>query len=152
IPIIGSFAVPLAGLLGRRVRSVWAVLVSGITAVLPLTLLPFALRGGELVVRKPLVLGLDFILVVDPLSIFMAAVSSFIGFFIVVYSLGYIRREENQSEYYLMVVLFIGSMMGLVFSSSSSISSGRSSPSPAGGSSASTGSRPTFARPTRPSC
>ncbi|MBP1769345.1 MAG: hypothetical protein H6P97_225, partial [Candidatus Aminicenantes bacterium] len=33
IPIIGSFAVPLAGLLGRRVRSVWAVLVSGITAV-----------------------------------------------------------------------------------------------------------------------
>ena len=116
IPIIGSFAVPLAGLLGRRVRSVWAVLVSGITAVLPLTLLPFALRGGELVVRKPLVLGLDFILVVDPLSVFMAAVSSFIGFFIVVYSLGYIRREENQSEYYLMVVLFIGSMMGLVFS------------------------------------
>ena len=116
IPIIGSFAVPLAGLLGRRVRSVWAVLVSGITAVLPLTLLPFALRGGELVVRMPLVQGLDFILVVDPLSVFMAAVSSFIGFFIVVYSLGYIRREENQSEYYLMVVLFIGSMMGLVFS------------------------------------
>ena len=116
IPIIGSLAVPLAGLLGRRVRSVWAVLVSGITAVLPLTLLPFALRGGELVVRQPLALGLDFILVVDPLSVFMAAVSSFIGFFIVVYSLGYIRREENQSEYYLMVVLFIGSMMGLVFS------------------------------------
>jgi proton-translocating NADH-quinone oxidoreductase chain M len=116
IPIIGSLAVPLAGLLGRPVRSVWAVLVSGITAVLPLTLLPFALRGGELVVRQPLVLGLDFILVVDPLSVFMAAVSSFIGFFIVVYSLGYIRREENQSEYYLMVVLFIGSMMGLVFS------------------------------------
>jgi proton-translocating NADH-quinone oxidoreductase chain M len=116
IPIVGSLAVPLAGLLGRPVRSVWAVLVSGITAVLPLTLLPFALRGGELVVRQPLALGLDFILVVDPLSIFMAAVSSFIGFFIVVYSLGYIRREENQSEYYLMVVLFIGSMMGLVFS------------------------------------
>ena len=46
----------------------------------------------------------------------MAAVSSFIGFLIVVYSLGYIRHEENQSEYYLMVVLFIGSMMGLVFS------------------------------------
>ena len=116
IPIVGSFAVPLAGLLGRRARSGWAVLVSGITAVLPLTLLPFAFRGGELVVRRPLALGLDFILVVDPLSVFMAAVSSFIGFLIVVYSLGYMRREENQSEYYLMVVLFIGSMMGLVFS------------------------------------
>ena len=46
----------------------------------------------------------------------MSIVSSFIGFLIIVYSLGYIRHEENQNEYYLMVVLFIGSMMGLVFS------------------------------------
>ncbi len=116
IPILGSFAAPLAGLAGGRVRSVWAVLVSGATAVLPLTLLSFALQGGELVLRKTLALGFDLVLVVDPLSIFMAAVSSFIGFLIVVYSLGYIRREENQNEYYLMVLLFIGAMMGLVFS------------------------------------
>lgn len=116
VPILGSLAVPLAGLLGRRVRSAWAVLVSGATAVLPLTLLPFALGGGEQVVRRTLAMGFDFILIVDPLSIFMAAVSSFIGFLIVLYSLGYIRHEENQSEYYLLVVLFIGSMMGLVFS------------------------------------
>ncbi len=46
----------------------------------------------------------------------MSIVSSFVGFLIIVYSLGYIRHEENQNEYYLMVVLFIGSMMGLVFS------------------------------------
>ena len=116
VPILGSLAVPLAGLASRRARSAWAVLVSGATAVLPLTLLPFALRGGEQIIRKVLLPGFDFILVVDPLSVFMAAVSSFIGFLIVLYSLGYIRHEENQSEYYLMVVLFIGSMMGLVFS------------------------------------
>jgi proton-translocating NADH-quinone oxidoreductase chain N len=116
VPILGSFAVPLAGLAGRRVRSIWSVLIGGATAVLPLTLLPFALRGGELVIRKTLALGFDLIFVVDPLSVFMASVSSFIGFLIVVYSLGYIRKEENQSEYYLMVLLFIGSMMGLVFS------------------------------------
>ena len=116
IPIIGSFAVPLAGLAGRSVRSAWSVLVAAATAVLPLSLLPFALEGGELVTRRTLAMGFDFVLVVDPLSIFMAAVSSFIGFLIVVYSLGYVRREDNQSEYYLMVVLFIGAMMGLVFS------------------------------------
>jgi proton-translocating NADH-quinone oxidoreductase chain M len=116
VPILGSFATPLAGLAARRVRSIWAVLVSGATAVLPLTLLPFALKGGELVVRKNLVLGFDFILVIDPLSIYMASVSSFVGFLIVVYSLGYIHKEENQNEYYLMVLLFIGAMMGLVFS------------------------------------
>ncbi len=116
IPILGSFAAPLAGLAAGRARSAWAVLVSGVTAVLPLTLLPFALRGGELVLRKTLALGFDFVLVVDPLSIFMAAVSSFVGFLIVIYSLGYIHHEDNQNEYYLMVLLFIGSMMGLVFS------------------------------------
>jgi proton-translocating NADH-quinone oxidoreductase chain M len=116
IPLLGSFATPLAGLAAGRVRSVWAVLVSGVTAVLPLTLIPFALQGGELVLRKNLVLGFDFVLVVDPLSIFMAAVSSLVGFLIVVYSLGYMHHEDNQNEYYLMVLLFIGSMMGLVFS------------------------------------
>src|SRR5512138_3348084 len=46
VPILGSFATPLAGLAGRRVRSAWAVLVSGATAILPLTLLPFALKGA----------------------------------------------------------------------------------------------------------
>jgi len=116
IPILGSFAIPLAGLASGKARSAWAVAVSAATAVLPLTLLSFALEGGELVVRKNLALGLDFVLVVDPLSIFMASVSSFVGFLIVVYSLGYIRHEENQSEYYLMVLLFVGAMMGLVFS------------------------------------
>ena len=118
VPILGSFAAPLAGLAGRRVRSIWSVLIGGATAVLPLTLLPFALEGGELIVRKTLVLGLDLILIVDPLALFMAAVSSFVGFLIVVYSVGYVRHEENQSEYYLMVLLFIGAMMGLVFSGS----------------------------------
>jgi NADH:ubiquinone oxidoreductase subunit 5 (subunit L)/multisubunit Na+/H+ antiporter MnhA subunit len=118
VPILGSFVAPLAGLAGRRVRSIWSVLIGGATAVLPLTLLPFALEGGELIVRKTLVLGLDLILIVDPLALFMAAVSSFVGFLIVVYSVGYVRHEENQSEYYLMVLLFIGAMMGLVFSGS----------------------------------
>src|SRR5512135_1234232 len=87
VPILGSFVTPLAALAGRRVRSIWAVLVGGATAVLPLTLLPFALKGGEQVVRWTLINGFDLILIADPLSIFMACVSSFIGFLIVVYSM-----------------------------------------------------------------
>ena len=116
VPIVGSFTIPLAKLVSRGFRSVWAILISAVTTVLPLTLIPFALRGGELVVRKNLVLGLDFVLVIDPLAIFMAGVSSFVGWLIVIYSIGYVHNDENQNEYYLMVLLFIGSMMGLVFS------------------------------------
>jgi len=116
VPILGSLTIPLAGLVSKTFRSLWSVLLGAVTVVLPMALIPFALDGGELVFRQNLVLGLDFILIIDPLSIFMSIVSSSIGFFIIVYSLGYIRHEENQNEYYLMVVLFIGSMMGLVYS------------------------------------
>jgi proton-translocating NADH-quinone oxidoreductase chain N len=92
------------------------VLLGAATAALPLFLIPRALAGGEIVFRKEFLLGLDFVLVIDPLSVFMSVVSSFVGFLIIVYSLGYVRDEENQSEYYLMVILFIGAMMGLVYS------------------------------------
>lgn len=116
VPVAGSFLVPLAALVSRKFRSFWAVLVGSVTAALPLTLIPVAVKGGEVVVRRSLVLGLDFVLVVDPLAIFMAIVSSFVGALIVIYSLGYVHHDDNQNEYYLMVLLFIGSMMGLVFS------------------------------------
>ena len=86
------------------------------TTAFSMLLIPFALKGGELAFRKTLALGLDFIIVADGLSVFMAVASSFIGALIVIYSLGYIGHEENQSEYYLIVLLFIGAMMGLVFS------------------------------------
>jgi proton-translocating NADH-quinone oxidoreductase chain M len=116
VPIIGSLTIPLASLVSKSARSAWAVLLGAVTSVLPLLLLPTAFSGVETVIRKEFILGLDFILIIDPLSIFMSIVSSFVGFLIIVYSLGYVHHDENQNEYYLMVVLFIGSMMGLVFS------------------------------------
>ena len=116
VPIIGSLTIPLAGLISKAARTAWAVALGAATTLLALSLLPQALAGGETVVRKNLVLGLDFILLIDPLSIFMACTSSFIGFLIIIYSIGYVHHEENQNEYFLLVVLFIGSMMGLVFS------------------------------------
>jgi NADH:ubiquinone oxidoreductase subunit 5 (subunit L)/multisubunit Na+/H+ antiporter MnhA subunit len=116
VPIIGSFTIPSAGLISKRFRSIWSVFLASATAALPLLLIKFALTGGEIVLRKSLFMGFDFTLVIDPLSIFMSIVSSFIGLLIVIYSIGYISHEENQNEYYLMVILFIGSMMGLVYS------------------------------------
>lgn len=46
----------------------------------------------------------------------MAILSSLISSVIVFYSFGYISHYENQDEYYAMVTLFFGAMMGLVFS------------------------------------
>jgi len=116
VPIVGSLTIPLAGLISAKARSFWSVLLALATSAFSLLLIPFALKGGELTFRKTMALGLDFIIVADALAVFMAIVSSFIGALIVIYSLGYIGHEENQSEYYLIVLLFIGAMMGLVFS------------------------------------
>ena len=51
----------------------------------------------------------------DVLAVFMAAVSSLVGAIIVLYSFDYISHYNFRNEYYFMVVLFLGSMMGLVF-------------------------------------
>jgi NADH:ubiquinone oxidoreductase subunit 5 (subunit L)/multisubunit Na+/H+ antiporter MnhA subunit len=52
----------------------------------------------------------------DLLAVFMAVVSSMVGAIIVLYSMGYISHYENQNEYFFMVVLFLGAMMGIVYS------------------------------------
>jgi proton-translocating NADH-quinone oxidoreductase chain N len=65
---------------------------------------------------RQLAVGFRSIFVADSLAVYMAILSSFISSIIVLYSFGYISRYENQNEYYSMVVLFFGSMMGLIFS------------------------------------
>jgi NADH:ubiquinone oxidoreductase subunit 5 (subunit L)/multisubunit Na+/H+ antiporter MnhA subunit len=116
VPIVGSLTIPLAGLISKSARSFWSVLLALATTAFSMMLIPFALKGGELAFRRTMAMGLDFVIVADALAVFMAVASSFIGALIVIYSLGYIGHEENQSEYYLIVLLFIGAMMGLVFS------------------------------------
>jgi len=73
--------------------------------------------GGEIVkVSLPFLAGSEVFLA-DRLAVFMAIVSSLVGAVIVLYSTGYINHYDNQNEYYFIVVLFLGSMMGLVYSS-----------------------------------
>jgi proton-translocating NADH-quinone oxidoreductase chain M len=116
VPCIGCFLIPLANLVSEKVRNGIAVLVAAITFLSCLPLVSFTMGGGSEVLRHTLFGGVDFIVIVDGLSVFMAAVSSFISLLIVIYSLTYISHYGSQTEYYLMMILFIGSMMGLVFS------------------------------------
>ena len=116
IPILGSLTVPLVGLLSRPLRNAWAVLLGAATTACALALIPTALSDTPHVFTLTAGLGLDVIFVVDGLSVFVASVSSFISTLIIIYSLGYIKEYEYQQEYFMMVVLFLGGMMGLVFS------------------------------------
>lgn len=118
IPIIGAFLLPLIGKVSKHLRNYLALIFISSSFILSATMIPRAMSGeAPLVFSTPFILGFNFTLTADSLAVFMACASSFIGAIIVLYSIGYIEHYNNQNEYYSMVVLFLGSMMGLVYSS-----------------------------------
>jgi len=116
VPLIGAFFLPLVGKVSPTLRNILAlafVLVAFISAAVAL---PNAMSSNPLLFRLELPLGMSFGFFGDGLAVFMAMTASFIGAIIVFYSFGYMEHFKNQNEYYMMVVLFLGAMMGLVFS------------------------------------
>lgn len=116
VPVCGAFILPLVGRISLRLRNLLALSFVLVSFIFSLKLVPLFLAGETISVNKAFLLGLNFTLVADGLAIFMACVSSLISSIIVFYSFGYISHYENQNEYYSMVVLFLGAMMGLVYS------------------------------------
>ena len=116
IPTLGAFLLPLAGRISARFRNLLAFIFVFAAFAGSMILVRPVFSGFPITVLKPLPLGLDFVLVADRLAVFVAMVSSLISSIIIFYSFGYISHYENQNEYYCMVVLFLGAMMGLVFS------------------------------------
>ena len=114
VPLGGAFVLPLIGRISAMVRNILAlVLVSLVCSVL---LVPDALAGRDVAWSAGGALGISFALHADALAVFMAVVSSLVGALIMLFSFDYISHYKNQDEYYLMATLFLGSMMGLVFS------------------------------------
>jgi NADH:ubiquinone oxidoreductase subunit 5 (subunit L)/multisubunit Na+/H+ antiporter MnhA subunit len=116
VPLAGAFLLPLLGRLSARVRNLSALAMVVASLACSLALVPDAVAGrtSAFAVQGPL--GISFSLSADALAVFMAVVSSLVGALIMLFSFDYISHYENQNEYYLMAVLFLGSMMGLVFS------------------------------------
>jgi proton-translocating NADH-quinone oxidoreductase chain N len=116
IPVIGAFALPLAGKTAAPLRNGLALALVLASLAASSALLYRILAGDVISVHLDLPLGLGFGFLADKLAVFMALISSFVGAIIVFYSWGYMSHYPNLGEYYLMVVLFIGAMMGLVYS------------------------------------
>jgi proton-translocating NADH-quinone oxidoreductase chain N len=115
VPICGSLLLPLVGGISKGLRNLLALLLVLTPLAISLAMLPGALAGNIAKVFVPLPLGFNFALTGDSLALFMAICSSLVGSIIVLYSWGYISHYENQNEYYFIVVLFLGSMMGIIF-------------------------------------
>ena len=117
IPLLGSLLIPILGWLGRRKATGYlAVALIGTTHVMTWFLLQPALEGKVLTWNIPIWRWVSLSVTMDALSVFMCFTSSLLATLIAIYSLGYIEHGENEPEYYFVVTLFLGAMMGLVFS------------------------------------
>ncbi|HVO77075.1 MAG TPA: NADH-quinone oxidoreductase subunit L, partial [Candidatus Bathyarchaeia archaeon] len=111
VPCVGAFALPLASRVSERTRNLASLLFLLVSLAATVRLMPVVLSGATVTVPFG---GVD-LLYADRLAVFMAFVSSLVGAIIILYSFGYISHYEHRDEYYFMVVLFLGSMMGLIF-------------------------------------
>ena len=118
VPLLGAFLLPLIGRFSPRVRDIASLCMVLVSFFAASACLPAALSMTPYSYELSLPLGFSFALYADALGCFMALTSSFIAAIILFYSFGYIEHYANQNEYYMMVTLFIGAMMGLVFSTS----------------------------------
>jgi proton-translocating NADH-quinone oxidoreductase chain N len=116
VPVLGSALLPFIGLISERLRNLLSLLFVMTSLVCSCLMIPAVLSGSVITFSKSLPLGFNLIFTADCLAVFMAIVSSLIGAIIVYYSWGYIKPYGNKNEYYFMVVIFLGSMMGIVFS------------------------------------
>ena len=115
VPVLGSFLLPLAGRVSEGLRNIMALLMVLTAMGCSFALAGKVLGGENVTAGYSQALAMNYFYA-DKLAVFMALVSSIVGAVIVFYSFGYINHYENRNEYYFMVVLFLGSMMGIVFS------------------------------------
>jgi NADH-quinone oxidoreductase subunit L len=62
-------------------------------------------------------LSIDMGIMLDPISVMMIIVVTFVSLMVHIYSLGYMKEEERYPTYYAFLSLFTFSMLGLVLSS-----------------------------------
>ena len=120
LPLISSLFVPVFARLNGKVRDYYVVTISLITAILAFSLVPGAVISSTNPPGSSVSWisssGINAGVFVDPLSVLFAVLISFFGLIISIYSLGYMKGEEGLTRYYFFLLIFIGSMIGLVIS------------------------------------
>lgn len=117
LPWLGATAVFLIGSKRPNLQQTVAVIFAVAAGLAGLGLLPFATSEVAWQVGMGSGFGL-FTFVPDSLGTFLTAVATMIGGLAVVFSVDYMKGEEQIGRYYTLVLLFIGAMAGLVLSGS----------------------------------
>ena len=116
LPLVSSILVVPIARLSDKARNFFVVLVSLVTAILAFSMVPDVL-GASAPLGSPVAWLSSSItagVFIDSLSVLFTVLIAFFGLIIAIYSLGYMKGEEGLTRYYFFLLLFIGSMIGLV--------------------------------------
>jgi NADH-quinone oxidoreductase subunit L len=118
IPLISSLFVPIIAKFSEKARNIYVILIASITAGLAVSLIPGVFFGDGSAAGTSVTWfsNISAGVIIDPLSVLFAVLVAFFGLIISVYSWGYMKEEEGLTRYYFLLLLFIGSMIGLVIS------------------------------------
>ena len=131
IPAVPMAAAGLSALLKQSARKTSASLAIGsLSFSLLLSLIAFVhVLGnwmGGITTREVVNLtwiqfgtsNVDLGWVLDPLSAIMLVMVSFVGLLIFIYSIGYMKSDENYTRFFCFMSLFAGAMLGVVIANS----------------------------------
>ena len=113
IPWTGAVIIWLIGDEYSKILHWVAVAFSVAAGVAALALIPYATGAPIISVDSGPVFGM-FTFAPDGLGVFLAAVATVVGCLAVIFSVDYMRGENQIARYYAFVLFFIGSMVGLV--------------------------------------
>ncbi|MBX5328907.1 MAG: NADH-quinone oxidoreductase subunit L [Candidatus Bathyarchaeota archaeon] len=120
VPTISSLFIPIIARLGGKAREYFAVTVSLVATIFAFSMVPDvyfgALASPDMVFPWIPSMSIDAGVFVDSLSVLFANLVAFFSFVVIIYSIGYMAGEENLTRYYFFMLLFMGSMIGLVMS------------------------------------
>ena len=113
--LVAALAPVVHRLTGRASGWVLGLLPAGLFVYF-LTFLPAVSSGESIVLAWPWMPGMDihFSFLVDGLSLLFALLVSGIGFFVVTYAGRYLEQDRDLARFYVLILAFMGSMLGLV--------------------------------------
>lgn len=117
LPWVGSLIIWLVGDRYRKLLNILAVLFSGLAGLAALGLIGQVSAETNLVIPVGGAFG-DLTFRTDALGVLLASIATVIGCLAVIFSIDYMKEEEQLARYYSFVLFFIGGMTGLVLTGS----------------------------------
>jgi len=116
IPTLGAVIVPIFDVVegAKRYRGHLGLFTIGLSVLFALSMMEEALRGEIIDLRLQVPPPIEIGVLVDPLSVLMAVLVSVIGFFVALFSHGYIGEDPGLTRFWFIMQLFISGYLIVV--------------------------------------